>query len=129
MRPYYRLLVLNLSVMVPFSVAMSLHIFRRPAFVVVQLALLVANYVITRKVAHEGESRFVESNRWGFGLWSAWIFGPLSTGWLPLWLAFLFVKPDFFGIVNLAPIAYFAYSFWSAVDESERRRANNLRSG
>jgi hypothetical protein len=122
MRSYYRLLILNLAVMVPFTAAMLLQIFRKPALLVIQLALLVANYVITRKVARQGEASSLEKSKWGFGLWWAWTSGPSITGWLPLMLAFLIMKTDFQGIIDLTLMAYFAFSSWATVNKSEQRR-------
>jgi hypothetical protein len=125
MRSYYRLLILNLAVMVPLTVAILLHIFRKPALLVVQLALLVANYVITRKVASQGEASELEKGKWGFGLWWAWTSGPSITGWLPLMFALLVTKMNFQGILYLASMAYFAFSSWDTVYKWESMRINN----
>ena len=119
MHSYYRLLVLNLAVMVAFTAAMWLHIFQKPALLVIQLALLIANYVIARKVARRSETPSVENNKWGFGLWWAWTSGPSITGWLPLMIASLIARTDFQGIVYLSSMAYFAFSSWSIVNNSE----------
>jgi hypothetical protein len=122
---YYRSLVLNVVVMVAFTASMLLHGFGKAALLAVQLALLVANCAIARSVAFQLESPSQEKHKWGFGLWWAWTSGPSTSGLLPLMVAFLFIKTDFLGILNLVLMAYFAYSSWTMVNDSELGRANN----
>lgn len=125
MRSYYRLLILNLSVMAPFAVAMFLHIFRTPALVVLQLALLAANCVIALRVARQGDPFSLKKSNWRLGLWGAWILGPLVAGWLPLILASLIARPSFTGIMNLGIMAYSASSLRDMVNNVEQKRVTN----
>jgi hypothetical protein len=125
MRTYYRLLMFNLAVMAPLTYGVWLHNLRKPVLLVVSIALLVANYVIAKKVARRSETLFLKNIKWKSGLLWAWTLGPVSTGWLPLMLSSLLIKTQFSGIVDVGLVAYGAFSCWSTVSRSEEWRLNN----
>ena len=125
MRLYYRLLMFDLAVMAPLTYGVWLHNLRKPVLLVVSIALLVANYVIAKKVVRQSETLFLKNIKWRSGLLWAWTLGPVSTGWLPLMFAFLLVKTQFSGIVDMGLVAYGAFSCWSTVSRSEEWRINN----
>jgi hypothetical protein len=125
MRLYYRLLMFDLAVMAPLTYGVWLHNLRKPVLLVVSIALLVANYVIAKKVVRQSETLFLKNIKWRSGLLWAWTLGPVSTGWLPLMFASLLVKTQFSGIVDMGLVAYGAFSCWSTVSRSEEWRINN----
>ena len=111
--------------MAPLTYGVWLHNLRKPVLLVVSIALLVANYVIAKKVARRSETLFLKNIKWRSGLSWAWTLGPVSTGWLPLMFASLLIKTQFSGIVDVGLVAYGAFSCWSTVSRSEEWRLNN----
>lgn len=125
MRLYYRLLILNLAILVPLTWGAWLHNLRKPALLILSIALSVVNYAIGRKIARQSEASSLKKIKWEFDVWWAWTSGPVITGWLPLMFASLLVRTDFEGIIELGLMAYFAFSSWATVNKSEQRRVNN----
>jgi hypothetical protein len=117
MRSYYRLLILNLAVVVPLTSAMLLRIVKiNPAvYLVVCLALLVANYAIKQQVARQRGISSLE-----IGLWASWAAGPLVTAMFPLLVAIFIIKRDLAGIMSLPSILWIASSAWTTVRKSEQ---------
>jgi hypothetical protein len=113
MRSYYSLLVLNLAVMVPLFLAMQFHILKKNlvVFLFACLALLVANYAITGKLARQRGTSSLE-----LGLWIAWTGGPFAGA---MCAVLCFMDSEFF-LASAFPLLGMVYSAWTTVRKAER---------
>jgi hypothetical protein len=117
MRSFYCLLILNSAVMT--SPIWTTHpaIFRehRAVYLILCLALPVANYATTRNLARQRGAAYLE-----IGLWAAWVGGPFVTAMFVLEMILAIHNRDF-GRANtaLGPLTLVAYA-WMKVRESEK---------
>jgi hypothetical protein len=97
MRSYYRVLLFNLAVTLPLTVAILLNrVKNTPAAVLlVEVALCVANFVITWQFVRQRGTSSLETRKWRFVIWCAWTMGPLITAMLPTSVAMLIIRRDF----------------------------------
>ena len=129
MRLFYRLVISNVAAMLPFSVLALRHIFKKtpavsaPVMLVVEAALLVGNFAITRKVARHGGVPSLEGRRWwSYFLWQAWIGGPIFTAIIPLLIIDVFVKRDIGSVGFGIPVLFWTYISWSRIYGSQKER-------
>jgi hypothetical protein len=127
---YYRLLLLNLAVTMPLTVAILRHTVKATLAVVfvIAVALCVANYVITWKVARQGGTSSPEASKWGFADWCAWTMGPLITATFPSSIVILIVRRDFAALIFVCLTIYSAISSFAKVRRSLPERVDSISS-
>ncbi len=103
MRLFYRLVILNLAVMLPMDLSMLRHLAKKtptlstPAAILgIEFVLLIANFAITWTFARQGEIVPLVEGGWRrFHVWTAWVAGPLLAAIVPFVIAALIIKPTF----------------------------------
>jgi hypothetical protein len=130
MRTYYRLVILNLIVMVALTVAIFHHIVKINLMVALAVLILpFANYIIARKVFRQGGILSLQNKRWGFGAWSAWATGPAFVAMLPLAITGLIIRPDFEGIIGASCMFFGSLSTLAKVPKSQQEQDELLVQG
>jgi hypothetical protein len=128
MRLFYRLVILNVAVMLPFSVLALRHIVKKtpavsiPAMLAVEAALLVGNFAITREVARHGGIPSLQGRRWWSARWLDWIGAPVFCAIAPLVTIAIIEKRDFGSFSMGFIFSFLACSSWFRVFGSQKER-------
>lgn len=121
MRTFYRLVILNLTVMSFLSIAVMLHALnKQPAMPIVVAMLLVANCLIIWKVFRQSEMSWLQGNGSVGQFKVAWIVGATWTIAVPLDIASCVKNPDFWSAAQVIVALWWTSYAWVWVRRSQQ---------